>query len=128
MHRQEALDTASSTASLHAKAPRGHETLRPAPVLGHPRSLQCAAALVAHGRRVLLLTRAWFSLDNVNALSPLLAEDGRREQRNCEVAERSQTRLCTRRPGGASTSRRVWCSHVRLRRHTDIQSEHDTVC
>ena len=71
MNLQEALDTASSTASLNAKAPIGHETLSPAPLIGHPLSLLCDAALVANGLRVLLLTRAWFSLDNVNALSPL---------------------------------------------------------
>jgi transposase len=82
MNLQEALDTASSTASLNAKAPRGHETLSPAPLIGHPLALLCAAALVAHGLRVLLLTRAWFSLDNVNALSPLFEEDGMREQIN----------------------------------------------
>jgi transposase len=61
---QEALDTAVSTASLHAQAPRGHETLSPAPWMGHPLSLLCHTVRVAHGLRVLLLTRAWLSLDN----------------------------------------------------------------
>ena len=98
MNLHEARDTASSTAALHATAPRGHEPLSPAPLLGHPLALLWDAALVAHGLRGLLLTRAWCSLDNVNALSPLFAEDGRRAQRHCSVAERSQARLCTRRP------------------------------
>jgi hypothetical protein len=47
------------------------------------------AALGAHGLRVLLLTRAWLSLDNVEALSPTFDEDGMREQINCSVAEHS---------------------------------------
>jgi hypothetical protein len=64
MNLQEALDTASSPASLNAKAPIGQETLSPAPLIGHPLLLLFDAALVAHGLRVLLLTRAWRSLDN----------------------------------------------------------------
>ena len=56
--------TAFSTASLNARAPRGHDPLSPAPLLGHPLSRLCAPVLIAHGLRVLLLTRAWRSLDN----------------------------------------------------------------
>jgi hypothetical protein len=44
-----------------------------APVIGHPLSLLLLAALVATGLRGLLLTRAWLSLDNVDALSPIFA-------------------------------------------------------
>jgi hypothetical protein len=51
--------TAVSTASLNAKAPIGHDTLSPAPLMGHPLSLLLATVLVANGLRVLLLTRAW---------------------------------------------------------------------
>ena len=36
----------------------------PGAVIGYPLSLLFEAALVAHGLRVLLLTRAWLSLDN----------------------------------------------------------------
>ena len=78
----EALDPAASPASWHAKAPLGPEPLSPAPLLGPPLVLLCEAARVAHGLRGWLRTRAWFALDNVNALSPLFAEDGMREQRN----------------------------------------------
>jgi hypothetical protein len=39
MNLQEALDMAFSTASLNAKAPIGHDTLSPAPLIGHPLSL-----------------------------------------------------------------------------------------
>jgi hypothetical protein len=42
-------------------------------VLGPPLALLFSTALVANGLRGLLLTRAWFSLDNVDALSPLFA-------------------------------------------------------
>jgi hypothetical protein len=42
-------------------------------LIGHPLSLLFFAALVANGLRVLLLTRAWVSLDNVYALSPIFA-------------------------------------------------------
>jgi hypothetical protein len=59
MTLQEALDTASYTASLNAKALIGQETLSPAPLIGHPLSLLFDAVLVANGLRVLLLTRAW---------------------------------------------------------------------
>jgi hypothetical protein len=41
--------------------------------MGPPLSLLFSTALVANGLRVLLLTRAWFSLDNVDALSPIFA-------------------------------------------------------
>jgi hypothetical protein len=109
----EALERAAGTASVHAHGPRGHETRSPAPVMGQPLSLLVCAARVAHGLRGLLRTRAGVSLDNVDALSPILAEDGRRARRNCSVAERAPTRLCPRRLGVESTSRRVWCSHVR---------------
>jgi hypothetical protein len=59
MNLQEVLARASCTASVNAKAPIGHETLSPAPLIGHPLSLLFFAALVANGLRVLLLTRAW---------------------------------------------------------------------
>ena len=36
----------------------------PFALIGHPLSLLLKAALVANGLRVLLLTRAWLSLDN----------------------------------------------------------------
>jgi hypothetical protein len=57
--------------------------------MGPPLSLLCVAALVANGPRGLLLTRAWRSLANACALSPLFDEDGRREWRHCSVAEHS---------------------------------------
>jgi hypothetical protein len=41
--------------------------------MGHPLALLLDTALVPHGLRVLLLPRAWLSLDNVEALSPLFA-------------------------------------------------------
>ena len=56
-------------------------------MIGHPLSLLFFAALVADGQRVLLLTRAWRSLDNACALSPIFDEDGMRERRNFEGAE-----------------------------------------
>ena len=56
-------------------------------MIGHPLSLLFFAALVANGQRVLLLTRAWRSLDNACALSPIFDEDGMREQINFSVAE-----------------------------------------
>jgi hypothetical protein len=46
-----------------------------------------------------------------DAWSPLFAEDGRRAQIHCEVAEHSQRMLCHRRFGGESASIRVWCRH-----------------
>jgi hypothetical protein len=64
MNLHEALAGAACPASANAKAPRGHKTLRPAPLIGHALSLPFVAALVANGLRVLPLTRAWFSLDN----------------------------------------------------------------
>jgi hypothetical protein len=51
------------------------------PLIGPPLSLLLHAALVAHGLRGLLLTRAWRSLDNVCALSPTFDEDGMRAPR-----------------------------------------------
>jgi hypothetical protein len=42
-------------------------------VIGQPLPLLCDAALVANGPRVLLLTRASLSLDNVDTLSPIFA-------------------------------------------------------
>ena len=57
MNLPEALARASGTASVNATAPLGHETLSPAPLIGHPLSLLFFAALVANGLRVLLLTR-----------------------------------------------------------------------
>jgi hypothetical protein len=79
----EALERASGTASVHAQVPRGHETLSPAPVIGPPLALLFVAALVANGRRGRHLTQAWLSLANVDALSPIFAEDGRRERIHC---------------------------------------------
>jgi len=73
MNLHKALEHATCTASVNAKAPIGQETLSPSPVIGQPLSRLCCAALVAHGLRVLLLTRAWFSLDNVDALSLIFA-------------------------------------------------------
>ena len=64
--------TASGLASVNAKTPLGHHSLSPVPLLGPPLSLLLHAALVAHGRRGLLLTRAWLSLDTVETLSPTL--------------------------------------------------------
>jgi hypothetical protein len=58
MPRKEALKRAACPASGNAKVPRGHHTLSPLPLIGHPLSLLVEAALVANGRRVLLLTRA----------------------------------------------------------------------
>jgi hypothetical protein len=55
-------------------------------LLGPPLALLCDTVLGAHGRRVLLLTRASLSRDNVEALRPIVAEDGRRAQRHCSVA------------------------------------------
>jgi hypothetical protein len=49
---------------VNAKASLGQKTLSPAPLIGHPLALLFVTALVANGLRVLLLTRAWLSLDN----------------------------------------------------------------
>jgi len=70
MTLKEALRRALCPASVNAKTPIGHHTLSPLPLIGHPLSLLFVAALVANGLRVLLLPRAWLSLDNVCALSP----------------------------------------------------------
>ena len=67
---------------MHAKVPIGQQTLSPLPVIGPPLSLLFHVALVANGLRVLLLTRAWRSLDNAWALRPSFDEDGRRERIN----------------------------------------------
>jgi hypothetical protein len=69
--RKEALKPAACPAAANAKAPRGQETRSPPPLMGHPLPLLLYTALVAHGLRGLLLPRAWLSLDNVDALSPL---------------------------------------------------------
>ena len=128
MTLQEARDTASYTASLHAKAPRGQEPLRPAPLMGHPLSLLFAAVLVANGLRVRLLTQAWLSL----ARPMRFATSLQRTVRGHNIIARSQR--CTPRalgtchPGDDGTSRRVWGSHVGLRRHTEIKSAHKTDC
>jgi hypothetical protein len=45
----------------------------PSAWMGPPLSRLFSTARVAHGLRGRLLTRAWFSLDNVDALRPLLA-------------------------------------------------------
>jgi hypothetical protein len=71
MNLHKALEHAACTASVNAKAPIGHNTLSPSPLIGHPLSLLFFVALVANGLRVLLLTRAWLYLDNVDALSPI---------------------------------------------------------
>jgi hypothetical protein len=72
-HLHEAPDTAVSTASLHAKAPLGHEPLRPALLMGPPLSLLFHTVLVANSLRGLPLPRAWLALDNVYTLSPIFA-------------------------------------------------------
>jgi hypothetical protein len=82
MNLSKALEHAACTASVHAKAPMRSRCPAPCALIGHPLSLLCVAALVAHGLRVRLLPRAWFSLDNTYVLSPLFAEDGRRERIN----------------------------------------------
>ena len=64
MNLHEALACASCTASVNAKAPMRSRDPEPCAVIGHPLSLLLVAALVANGLRGLLLTRAWFSLDN----------------------------------------------------------------
>jgi hypothetical protein len=69
----EALTHAACTASVNAKAPIGHHTLSPSPLIGPPLSLLWYAAIVANGLRGLLLTRTWLSLDNAAALRPLFA-------------------------------------------------------
>ena len=45
----------------------------PSALIGPALSLLFLTALVANGLRVLPLTRAWFSLDNADALSPIFA-------------------------------------------------------
>ena len=69
--------------------PSASRSRDPAPcaVLGPPLALLCVAALVAHGPRGLLLTRAWRSLDNAGALRPLFDEAGMRERRHGSGAE-----------------------------------------
>jgi transposase len=57
-NRQEALDTAASTAAWKAQAPRGQDTLSPVPLIGPPLTLLFDTVLVANGLRGLLLTRA----------------------------------------------------------------------
>jgi hypothetical protein len=42
-------------------------------LIGPALALLFFTALVANGLRVLPLTRAWFSLDNADALSPIFA-------------------------------------------------------
>ena len=64
MNLQKALACALCTASVHAKAPMRSRYPEPGALIGPPLSLLFFAALVANGLRVLLLTRAWFSLDN----------------------------------------------------------------
>jgi len=68
---KEALDPASCLASVNAKVPIGQHPLSPLPLIGQPLSLRFVTALVANGLRVLLLTRAWLSLDNASTLSPI---------------------------------------------------------
>jgi hypothetical protein len=73
MNLSKALEYAACTASVNAKAPMRSRCPEPCALLGPPLSLLCFAALVANGWRVLLLTRARFSLDNIDVLSPLFA-------------------------------------------------------
>jgi hypothetical protein len=54
---QQALDTAACLASVNAQVPIGQDTRSPSPLLGHPLSLLCAAAMVANGPRGRLLPR-----------------------------------------------------------------------
>ena len=61
---QQALAWALCPAAVHAKAPMRSRYPAPCAWLGQPLSLLCVAVIVVHGLRVLLLTRAWFSLDN----------------------------------------------------------------
>jgi hypothetical protein len=63
-HLHQALATACSPASLHAKVPRGRDARRPAPLLGHPLALLGTTVHGAHGLRGLLLPRAGLSLDH----------------------------------------------------------------
>jgi hypothetical protein len=95
--------------------PSAYRSRDPAPcaLLGPPLSRLFLAALVANGLRGRLLTRAWDSRDNVDALRPIFAEDGRRARRSVSVAEHAPTRLCTRRLGVESTARHGWGSHIR---------------
>jgi hypothetical protein len=86
------------------------------------------AALVANGLRVLPLPRAWYSLDNACALSPICDEDGRREGINGEGAERSSTRLCSRRLGTIAPQDVFGAATYGLRRDTDIKAAHEIVC
>ena len=113
MHLPEALARAACPASVHATAPRGQKTLSPAPVLGPPRSLRLVPGLVANGRRVGRRPRVWLSLDQ----APRCARPLHRPVGGHSDVSRSQrtppTRRCTRRAGGARTSRRVWCRRVR---------------
>jgi hypothetical protein len=55
--------------------------------MGPPLARLVLAALVAHGQGVLLLTRAWGSLDHACALRPIFDEDGLRERIHFSVAE-----------------------------------------
>jgi len=59
MNLRKALEHAACTASVNAKAPMRSRCPEPCALIGHPLSLLVFAALVAHGLRVLLLTRAW---------------------------------------------------------------------
>jgi hypothetical protein len=85
----------------------------PSAVLGPPLALLCSTARGAPGRRGRLLPRAGCSRDTGDAGRPLWASDGRRAPRHVAVAAHAQTRRCPRRPGGASTARRVGCRHGR---------------
>jgi hypothetical protein len=123
-----ALAQAACTASVNAQAPMRARGSEPGAWMGPPLALLWRAALVAHGLRGRLLTRAWFSRDPISVVSPLWAEDGRRARRKGAGAARSPTRLCPRRLGVASTARRVWGSHVRWRRDTESTSDHATGC
>ena len=73
MNLSKALAHAACTASVNAQAPMRSRCPAPGALLGPPLSLLCFAALVAHGWRGLLLTRAWFSRDNIYVLHPLFA-------------------------------------------------------
>jgi hypothetical protein len=64
MNLHKARECAVCTASVNAKAPRRSRYPEPGALIGPLLSLLYVAAIVAHGLRVLLRTRAWFSLDN----------------------------------------------------------------
>lgn len=125
---QEALDTAVSPAAVHAKAPRGHAPLRPAPLLGPPLSLLWPPVLGAKGRRGLRLTRTWLSLANAPRCPCALPRTvgGPREVARAQRTPRpvsARVAQAARAPPdvcGAATSG--------LRQRTEIPSDHAPDC